>query len=73
MVNFVDAAQKADLAPYVTSLFYDTKSCCCTIELADGVDQFSPIADGILELARETIGQFDWFGAVEHGKPLTEF
>ena len=73
MVNFVDAAQKTGLTPYVTSLFYDTKSCCCTIELADGVDQFSPIADGILDLARETIGQFDWFGVVEHGKPLSEY
>ncbi len=72
MENFVDIAHKTSLAPYVKSLFYDTNSCCCSFELADGVDQYSPIADELLAVAKATIGQFDWFGTVEHGTPLTE-
>lgn len=72
MVNFTEAVQKKSLAPFVKSVFYDSKSDCCSFELADGVEQFSPIANELLAIARETIGQFDWFGYVEHGKPLEE-
>ena len=73
MENFVLMAREERLAPYVVSLFYDSNSCCCSFELADGVDEYGEIAAAIRDVARETIGQFEWFGTVDHGKPLEEF
>lgn len=73
MAHFVEAAKKRSLAPYVRSLFYDSNSCCCYFELADDVKEFGPVADQLLEVALETIGQFEWFGRIQHGKPLNEF
>lgn len=73
MANFVEAARNRSLAPYVRSLFYDSNSCCCNFELADDVKEFSPMAEQLLEIALGTIGQFEWFGRIQHGKPLNEF
>lgn len=72
MTNFVEAAKNHSLAPYVRSLFYDSNSCCCNFELADDVKEFSPVAAQLLEIALQTIGQFEWFGRIQHGKPLNE-
>jgi hypothetical protein len=73
MENFVAAAKQRSLAPYVRSLFYDSNSCCCNFELVDEVESYDPIANELLEIALETIGQFEWFGQIQHGKPLHEF
>lgn len=73
MSNFVEAARQRSLTPYVHSLFYDSNSCCCSFELAEEVEQYGFIAEELLEIALETIGQFEWFGCVQHGKPLKEF
>jgi hypothetical protein len=70
MVNFVESAHQQSLAPYVRSLFYDSNSCCCYFELADEVEPYGPIANELLEIALETIGQFEWFGKVQHGRNL---
>jgi hypothetical protein len=67
MANFAEAAHQQSLTPYVRSLFYDSNSCCCYFELADEVEQYGPIANELLEIALETIGQFEWFGQIQHG------
>jgi len=73
MEDFVQLAREERLAPYVVSLFYDSNSCCCSFELANGVDEYGEIAAAIRDVARETIGQFEWFGTVDHGKPAKKF
>jgi hypothetical protein len=73
MENFVEVATQRSLAQYVRSLFYDSNSCCCYFELSSEVEPYGPIASELLEVALETIGQFDWFGYIQHGKPNTEF
>lgn len=70
MVNFVEATHQHSLTPYVRSLFYDSNSCCCYFELADEVDPYGPVANKLLEIALETIGQFEWFGQIQHGRNL---
>lgn len=70
MVNFVEAAHQRSLTPYVRSLFYDSNACCCFFELADEVEPYSPVANELLEVALETIGQFEWFGKIQHGGKL---
>ncbi|NJD24066.1 MAG: GIY-YIG nuclease family protein [Betaproteobacteria bacterium] len=67
MANFVEAAHKRSLTPFVRSLFYDSNSRCCYFELSDEVEQFGPIEKRLLEIALETIGQFEWFGQIRHG------
>lgn len=69
MGSFVETAHQRSLSPYVRSLFYDSNSCCCSFELANEVEEHGLIANEILEVALETISQFEWFGSVEHGKP----
>jgi hypothetical protein len=73
MVNFAEAIHQRSLAPYVRSLFYDSNSCCCNFELVDEVDPYGTIANELLEIALETIGQFEWFGQIQHGKQLHKF
>jgi len=68
MANFVERAEKKFFAPCIHSLFYDSKHCCCYFKLSDKVSQFDTVGQQIFELALETIGQFDWFGSVYHGK-----
>jgi len=70
MVNFVEAAHQQSLTAYVRSLFYDSNSCCCFFELTDEVEPYGPIANELLEIALETIGQFEWFGQIQHGRNL---
>jgi len=70
MLNFCVAIAKKDLQNRVTSLFYDSNSCCCNFELCPSVEQFDDVAEEILNTALETIGQFEWFGTIEHGAPL---
>lgn len=70
MVNFVEAAHQRSLTPYVRSLFYDSNACCCFFEFADEVEPYDPIANELLEIAQETISQFEWFGQIQHGGEL---
>jgi hypothetical protein len=75
MIDFAETAHQQSLAPYIRSLFYDSNSCCCNFELADEVnpyDPYDPISDYLLEIALETISQFEWCGYIQHGKPLNE-
>jgi hypothetical protein len=72
MVNFCELAQKKGLSHFVTSMLYCSNSDCCSFEFSDEVEQYGGIANEIRQVARETIGQFDWFGSVDHGKPSQE-
>jgi len=67
--NFVRIATEQSLEPFIREAFYDSNSCCCYFEFADGVEEFSPVANQILAIALETIAQFEWFGYIQHGKP----
>jgi hypothetical protein len=76
MISFVEAAHQRSLTRYVRSLFYDSNSCCCYFELADEVEQYGAIENELLEIALATIGQFEWFGQIQHGgkhEDLDEF
>lgn len=70
MLSFCVAIASVGLQSRVTSLFYDSNSCCCTIELCPSVEQFDDAADAIEKAALKTIGQFEWFGTIRHGAPL---
>lgn len=70
MLNFCVAVAKQGLQNRVTSLFYDSNSCCCNFELCPSVEQYDDVAEELKAIAIETIGQFEWFGNVEHGVPL---
>lgn len=70
LIAFAQACAKNKVANYVSSAFYDSKACMCSFEFIPGVREGDTVADAILEAALETIGQFDWFGIVQHGQPL---
>lgn len=65
--KFAQTIQRNNLHPFVLSAFYDSNSCCCQFTLAECVEEFSPLANEIMAVALETIGQFEWFGYVKHG------
>ena len=67
--NFVRLVKEQSLNILVREAYYDSNSCCCNFELADGVEESSPEAGKILAIALETISQFEWFGFIQHGKP----
>ena len=70
--GFAQAIQHNNLHPFVLSAFYDSNSCCCQFTLAECVEEFSPLANEIMAIAQETIGQFEWFGCIEHGRGGSE-
>ncbi|MCG8291921.1 hypothetical protein [Pseudomonas entomophila] len=70
MLNFCIAVAKKGLQNRVSSLFYDSNSCCCYFELCPSVEEFDDVAEELMNSALETIGQFEWFGIVKHGAPL---
>ncbi|MEE1881490.1 hypothetical protein V0R55_15085 [Pseudomonas soli] len=70
MLNFCVAIAKKGLQNRVTSLFYDSNSCCCTFELCPSVEEFDGVAMEIRNTALATIGQFEWFGVINHGAPI---
>lgn len=66
--EFAHAIQNNNLHPFVLSAFYDSNSCCCQFTLAECVEEFSPLANEIEAVALATIGQFEWFGCIQHGR-----
>lgn len=66
--EFAQAIQRDNLHPFVLSVFYDSNSCCCQFTLAECVEEHSSLANEIRSVALETIGQFEWFGYIEHGR-----
>jgi len=70
--EFAQAIQRNNLHPFVLSAFYDSNSCCCQFTLAECVQEYSPLANEIRDVALATIGQFEWFGYVEQGRGENE-
>lgn len=70
--EFAQAIQDSNLHPFVLSAFYDSNSCCCQFTLAECLEEFSPLTSEIMAVALETIGQFEWFGYIEHGRGSSE-
>lgn len=70
LIAFAQACARNKVAHYVKRAFYDSKANMCSLELDPAVREGDTVAEAILEAALETIGQFDWFGIVQHGKPL---
>ena len=70
MINFSRIAAQNEVAHYVKSVFYDSKANFCTIELVESVKNGDPVAVALKQAALKAIGQFDWFGSVEHGAPF---
>lgn len=66
--EFASAIQESNLHPFVLSAFYDSNSCCCQFALPECVEEFSPLANEIEAVALATIGQFEWFGYIQHGR-----
>lgn len=66
--EFAQAIHDNDLHPFVLSAFYDSNSCCCQLTVAECVEEFSPLANEIEAIALATIGQFEWFGYIQHGR-----
>lgn len=72
MINFSRIAAQNEVAHYIKNVFYDSKANYCTIELNESVKNCDPVAIALKQAALESIGQFDWFGSVEHGAPLND-
>ncbi|WP_081623664.1 MULTISPECIES: GIY-YIG nuclease family protein [unclassified Thioalkalivibrio] len=72
LADFVRALNVASLEAFVVSAFYDSNSCCCSIALASGIDEYSEAAAHIHAIAQDTLSQFEWFGAIGHGRRANE-
>lgn len=68
MLMFTTALANRDLHSLVSSVFYDSKSDCCSFEFSQ--DLSPEQKDGILACAEKHISQFDWDGYVLHGGSL---
>ena len=66
MIRFAEACARRKVAHYVESVFYDSKACMCSFELAPTVKEGDVVANAILEAASETIAQYMWFDTVGH-------
>jgi hypothetical protein len=66
--EFAQAVKLTSLEAFIVSAFYDSNSCCCNIELAEGIDEYSDAAARIHAIAEDTLGQFEWFGIICHGR-----
>lgn len=64
--EFAALAAEAGLERYVKAIFYDSKACLCTFELAPEVQPGDPIEEGLRSCAKRSIRQFDWFGGIQH-------
>ena len=70
MIAFAQTCAEQNVAHYVKRASYDSKASMCSFNLDPAVREGDTVAEAILESALGTIGQFDWFGVVQHGKPL---
>ncbi|NII10127.1 hypothetical protein [Oleiagrimonas sp. C23AA] len=69
MLMFTTDLANLDLHHFVTSVFYDSKSDCCSFEFGD--EELLPEVDeAILRCAEKHISQFEWHGTIYHGGTL---
>lgn len=67
MLRFSYYLASAGVGNHIESVFYDSGSCCCNFEFIPGFDENSVYAEKIKQCALRSIGQFEWFGMIEHG------
>jgi hypothetical protein len=72
LIKFAEAAARRKVSHYIKRAFYDSNANMCWFELDPSVQEGDAVATAILEAATESIGQFDWFGTVQHGGELAE-
>lgn len=69
MIDFVERAKAAWVARYVKEVFYDGKSCCASFEFHVKPETGDPVFSKVLEVAKQTIAQFELGGTIYHGGP----
>jgi hypothetical protein len=65
---FAAEATKAGLHFLVDEASYDSNSCCCKFEFNCDLQVGDEDAQALLVIATNTIRQFEWFGAIHHGR-----
>ena len=73
LIMFAEEVTKSGANKFVEKATYDSNSCCCHFKLKTNTEQHSPQARTIFDSAINTIKQFEWFGAVHHGKFSSDF
>ena len=58
MLEFAKLAAESGIAGYVSSVFYDSNSCCCEIELNEGAERQAIVLNAIYECADQTLSQY---------------
>ena len=73
LLSFATAAAEANVNMFVSEVFYDSGSSCCSFELSGALEGAGPAAkQAILSAAEQTLSQFLWEGGIHHGQPLNE-
>lgn len=67
MLAFANLAARRDLAHHLKEVFYDSNSCCCSFKFHGRLNIGDTAERELLEAAKETISQFEWFGSIHHG------
>jgi len=70
LINFSKHVCLSDVSGFIISVFYDSKSSCCSFEIDSSLKETSIIAKRIFEAAIACISQFEWFGTIYHGVPM---
>ncbi len=66
MLEFAAALHKTGLHDNVKTAFYDSKANVCSIEISEWLREEDGVTRAILAVAKQTIGQFEWFGTIQH-------
>jgi hypothetical protein len=72
MTKFCELLAQRGLAGHVERIYYDSKANLCSFKFSENLTEDNPASLEIKDVALETIGQFDWFGGAEQGKPCDE-
>ncbi len=71
LLDFALEATEAGVNLFVSEVFYDSKSGCCSFKLSPALDGAGDAArQTVFACARQTISQFLWEGGVHHGRDL---
>ena len=69
MINFSIAAVGRNVAPFVTSVTYDSQAGICSFDILDTVKMGDPVWCQIELAAHFNISRYEWFGSLEDGLP----
>ena len=68
LLLFASACARDGVEGLVKDATYDSGDCCCRFVLDGAVTQGSVQEAFLLDAAMETIGQFEWFRTIHHGR-----